>query len=77
MKKFLGLFSALSIIALMAVILLKPETYVSSAAEGLKLWALVVVPSLLPFFFFTTMLSKIGVTKRIAKVFDKPCEKIY
>ena len=77
MKKFLGLILALSIIALMAVILLKPETYVSSAAEGLKLWALVVVPSLLPFFFFTTMLSKIGVTKRIAKVFDKPCEKIF
>ena len=77
MKKFLGLILALSIIALMAVILLKPETYVSSAAEGLKLWAIVVVPSILTFIFFTTMLSKIGVTKRIAKVFDKPCEKIF
>ncbi len=77
MKKFFRLIPALLIVALMAIILLKPETYVSSAAEGLKLWALVVVPSLLPFFFFTTMLSKIGVTKRIAKVFDKPCRKIF
>lgn len=77
MKKFFRLIPALLIAALMAIILLKPETYVSSAAEGLKLWALVVVPSLLPFFFFTTMLSKIGVTKRIAKVYDKPCRKLF
>lgn len=77
MKKFSRLLLALSIVALMAIILIKPEIYVSSAAEGLKLWAIVVVPSLLPFFFFTTMLSKIGVTERIAKVFDKPCRKIF
>lgn len=77
MKKIFRLLLALLIVALMTIILLKPETYVSSAAEGLKLWAIVVVPSLLPFFFFTTMLSKIGMTKRIAKIFDKPCRKIF
>ncbi|MDD7165583.1 MAG: hypothetical protein PUI31_02795, partial [Clostridia bacterium] len=38
---------------------------------------LVVLPSLLPFFFFTSLLAKIGATERMARTLKKPCEQIF
>ncbi len=61
----------------MAIILIRPDVYAASALEGLKLWALVVLPSLLPFFFFTSLLAKIGATERIARTMKRPCEFIF
>ena len=42
------------------MIVLSPEKYSSSCILGLKLWAFTVLPSLLPFFFLTTLLTKTG-----------------
>ncbi|MDY2901392.1 MAG: hypothetical protein SOT09_05160 [Candidatus Borkfalkiaceae bacterium] len=67
----------LGISACMAIILFRPDVYVASALEGVKLWALVVLPSLLPFFFFTSLLAKIGATERMARTLKKPCEQIF
>ena len=67
----------LGISACMAIILFRPDVYVASALEGVKLWALVVLPSLLPFFFFTSLLAKIGSTERMARTLKKPCEQIF
>lgn len=67
----------LGISACMAIILFRPDVYVASALEGLKLWALVVLPSLLPFFFFTSLLAKIGATERMARTLKNPCEQIF
>ncbi len=61
----------------MLIILLKPSVYVASALNGVKLWALVVLPALLPFFFFTALLSKISVTEKLAKILEKPCKKLF
>ena len=67
----------LGISACMAIILFRPDVYVASALEGVKLWALVVLPSLLPFFFFTSLLAKIGATERMARTLKNPCEQIF
>lgn len=67
----------LGISACMAIILIRPDVYVASALEGMKLWALVVLPSLLPFFFFTSLLAKIGATERMARTLKKPCRKVF
>lgn len=67
----------LGISACMVIILIRPDVYVASALEGVKLWALVVLPSLLPFFFFTSLLAKIGATERIARTLTNPCRKIF
>ena len=67
----------LGISACMVIILIRPDVYVASALEGVKLWALVVLPSLLPFFFFTSLLAKIGATERMARTLKKPCQKIF
>lgn len=41
-------------------IVLNPEKYSNSCIIGLKLWAFTVLPSLLPFFFLTALLTKTG-----------------
>ncbi len=42
------------------MIVLNPEKYSNSCLTGLKLWIYSVLPSLLPFFFLTTLLTKTG-----------------
>jgi sporulation integral membrane protein YlbJ len=43
-----------------------PDKYVKSCHEGITLWAITVLPSLLPFFFLTTLLTKTGAIERIS-----------
>lgn len=66
-------FSAACII----VIVTKPETYIASASTGIKLWATTVVPSLLPFFFFTALLTATGITEKISEAAEKPCGVLF
>lgn len=77
LKQFSKITLTLGISACMVIILIRPDVYVASALEGVKLWALVVLPSLLPFFFFTSLLAKIGATERMARTLKKPCRKIF
>lgn len=77
LKQFSKIMLTLGISACMVIILIRPDVYVASALEGVKLWALVVLPSLLPFFFFTSLLAKIGATERMARTLTKPCRKIF
>ena len=67
----------LGISACMAIILFRPDVYVASALEGVKLWALVVLPSLFPVFFFTSFHAKIRATERMARTLKNPCEQIF
>lgn len=77
MKK---IFKAVTVILLSFFLLLtvlNPDKYVNSALDGIKLWALVVLPALLPFFFITALLSKLGLTDFLAKTLKKPCAKLF
>lgn len=77
LKQFSKITLTLGISACMVIILIRPDVYVASALEGVKLWALVVLPSLLPFFFFTSLLAKIGATERMARTLTNPCRKVF
>lgn len=77
LKRFSKIMLTLGVSACMIIILIRPDVYVASALEGVKLWALAVLPSLLPFFFFTTLLAKIGATERMARTLKKPCERVF
>lgn len=77
MKKIFKFVITTLILACIVFIIAKPERYVKSALEGLKLWAIVVVPSLLPFFFFTSLLSSLGLTSFISKFMDKPFRLLF
>ncbi len=77
MKKFTSVvFSVLAITAIILTVA-RPAVYVASALEGLKMWALIVLPTLLPFFFLTAILSKCGLTDHIAKAFGKITKKVF
>lgn len=50
---------------LMAVFAFCSDRYLSVVADGIALWAAVVLPSLFPFFFLTALLSGLGVTAKL------------
>ena len=77
MKKFFKFIVITLILTCVFFILLKPDRYVKSAFEGLKLWAFIVLPSLLPFFFFTSLLSALGLTSFIATIMEKPFKFLF
>ena len=55
-------------------IALSPPAYIAASLDGLILWASVVLPSLLPFIFFTKLLTEFGAFKS----FKSPAfEKLY
>lgn len=77
MKKFFKFIVIALLLSCLFFILLKPERYVKSAFEGLKLWAVVIVPSLLPFFFFTSLLTALGLTGFISRIMQKPFKFLF
>lgn len=77
MKKFFKIFLGVAVFLVIALIIAKPEVYVESAFFGIKLWAIKVLPALLPFFFLTAVAIKLGVTDFIAKIFEKPCNFLF
>lgn len=52
----------------MAIMVIYPDRYVSVCFSGIKLWCYSVLPSLLPFFFLTAILTKL---QTLGNAFDK------
>ncbi len=46
------------VIGLIALFIANSSVYIEATRQGIKVWALTVLPSLLPFFFLTTLLTK-------------------
>lgn len=61
----------------MSLILVKPDYFVRSAADGLSLFASTVLPAIFPFFFCSLLLSKCGGVFAISEVFGKPVKKLF
>ncbi|MGN0795650.1 MAG: hypothetical protein ACI4MT_01680 [Christensenellales bacterium] len=59
------------------MIIAKPEIYINSTKNGLIIFTASVLPALFPFFFFSTVLTKIGAPIELAKIFDKPFRRMY
>ena len=58
-------------------IILNPSTYMSSTLKGISVWATIVVPSLLPFFFLTKMLISFKSVYKISSIFSYGTKKLY
>lgn len=60
LKKFDGALAVSILVAtLMIILVVYPDRYVSTTFDGIKVWAFNVLPSLLPFFFFTNLLTRL------------------
>ncbi|MBO5713523.1 MAG: hypothetical protein J6R88_04930 [Clostridia bacterium] len=65
------------IILIMTAIIIYPDRFIESALNGLKLWCFSVLPSLLPFFFLTALLTGLQIFCAVFSKFDKPMRKIF
>lgn len=68
---------ALTIIFIIIMILRNPPRYIESTMNGLLVFANSVLPALFPFFFFTRLLTAIGMAESIGSVFKLPLRKLY
>lgn len=69
----------LSILIILVIILLiiDPKNNIDSCLNGIKLWATAVLPSLLPFFFLTSLLLSLGFVQKIGKFFAPITTRIF
>lgn len=77
MKKFFSIAITLLIVAFMACLIVYPDRYLTSTLDGIKLWAFSVLPSLLPFFFLTTLLTKTASLDKLSKKATPLTKKLY
>lgn len=67
----------IAVIGLIALFIVKSDVYIKTTYQGLKVWAMTVVPSLLPFFFLTALLTKTGSVFFISKKLSKLSKTLY
>jgi sporulation integral membrane protein YlbJ len=61
----------------MAAIIVRPDRYMASVLSGLKIFTFSVLPALFPFFFFTKVLTSLGVAHTLGAGIEKPLAKLY
>lgn len=76
MQKY-KIFLTILIVYVLLNMVLFPKLYMGATLDGLSAWAINVLPSVLPFIFFTKLLSSLGTIERFSKVFNKPCKKLF
>jgi len=62
--------TALSILIMLIIILLiiDPKRNINACFDGLSLWSTAILPTLLPFFFLTGILSSLGFLQKVGKL---------
>ena len=63
--------------ALLALLLLSPERYFTSVRGGVMLFASAVLPSMLPYFFFTKLLTATGCVGGLSSTLGRPVSRAY
>lgn len=76
MKKY-NIFISVFVVYILLNMVLFPKIYISASFNGIKAWALQVLPSVLPFIFFTKVLSSLGVFDKNPPFLAKPCRTIW
>ncbi len=66
-----------AVCALTVALVLAPRKCIASVYSGLTMFALNVLPSLFPFFFFTRLLTSLGAAKVLGKLFRRPVAALY
>lgn len=68
---------SLFIVYILFCMILSPSFYLQTTLDGISAWALNVLPSLLPFVFFTKLLSSFGLIEKLSSFFAKPIKKLF
>lgn len=76
MKKY-NIFLSLFILYIIVNMIIFPKLYIEQTLSGISAWAFNVLPSVLPFIFFTKVLTSLKVTEKMSKAFKKPCKLLF
>ena len=68
---------SLFLLFIISLIIIKPNMCISSIYNGLSVWATCVLPSLLPFMFFTKLLTNLDYISRLTSKFYKFTHKLF
>ena len=74
MKKCVSIICALMFFALLIIF---PDTASASAADGLKMCAGLIVPSLFPFFVSTRLISELGFSQGLGRLLAPVCRRLF
>ena len=66
-----------AIIFLMLFALFRPDFYISSAYNGLVLWATSLLPALFPFFVFTKIIVESNILKPLSHILARPMRLLF
>jgi len=69
--------TAFFIFVLLVLMLLAPSRYFESVRDGVLLFTASVLPSMLPYFFFTKIFTSVGGAEGISGTLGKPISKAY
>lgn len=76
MEKY-KIFLSILIFYIIINMIIFPDVYIGQALNGISAWAFNVLPSVLPFIFFTKVLSSLGVIEKISNFFKKPTNVMF
>lgn len=76
MRKYNTILS-LFVLFLIFNMIFKPALYIEATLNGITAWAFNVLPSVLPFMFFTKVLSSLGTTEKLSRVFGQASQKLF
>ena len=76
-RKLLNYALALIILFLIVALSLFPNAYSKATLDGILLWATAVLPSVLPYFFLTALLTRTGVLSSFCNAFTPLTKKVF
>ncbi|MBE5743229.1 MAG: hypothetical protein E7358_00735 [Clostridiales bacterium] len=76
-KKTIKIILSVFLFFLIICLSVFPEKYSKSTFNGISLFAVSVLPSLLPYFFLTAILSRLNVLSCFCKAFDNFTKKVF
>jgi sporulation integral membrane protein YlbJ len=77
MKQYSSLFFLIIILILTFFMIINPDATVEAALDGLKLWGLVVVPALLPFFIAAELLFSLGLVNILGILMEPVMQPLF
>ncbi|MBQ8845158.1 MAG: hypothetical protein IJ008_03990 [Clostridia bacterium] len=76
-NKKINYFLTFLILLIILNMVIFPKKYINSCFNGISAWALNVLPSVLPFMFFTKLLFELNVIENFSKKYSNFTKKIY
>lgn len=76
MRKY-NLFLSIFVLFIIINMIISPALYIQQTLNGISAWAFNVLPSVLPFMFFTKVLTSLGILEKATKIFGHTTQKLF